>query len=152
MNSHSLTRFSFQHLCLGGQAILSEQVQKLIPQPAYPEQFYDSPSLPAILLGRELHNLLRQAADESPTSQRHLVEAKHLCECSHMVDSLIGSMSSCEKILRTPVPWTYSRHTSRFLTLWMGTLPFALVGTVKPFMIVAVVAATSFCMFGIEGK
>jgi predicted membrane chloride channel (bestrophin family) len=132
--------------------MLSEQVQKLIPQPAYPEQFYDSPSLPAILLGRELHNLLRQAADESPTSQRHLVEAKHLCECSHMVDSLISSMSSCEKILRTPVPWTYSRHTSRFLTLWMGTLPFALVGTVKPFMIVAVVAATSFCMFGIEGK
>ncbi|GAX14155.1 putative membrane protein [Fistulifera solaris] len=141
---------ALMHLCLGGHAMLSEQVQKLIPQPAYPEQFYDSPSLPAILLGRELHNLLRQAADESPTSQRHLVEAKHLCECSHMVDSLISSMSSCEKILRTPVPWTYSRHTSRFLTLWMGTLPFALVGTVKPFMIVAVVAATSFCMFGIE--
>lgn len=141
---------ALMHLCLGGQATLSEQVQKLIPQPAFPEQFYDSPSLPAILLGRELHNLLRQAADESPTSQRHLVEAAHLSECSHMVDTLISSMSNCEKILRTPVPWTYSRHTSRFLTLFMGTLPFALVGTVKPFMIVAVVSAVSFCMFGIE--
>lgn len=59
-------------------------------------------------------------------------------------------MSNCEKILRTPVPWTYSRHTSRFLSFWMGTLPFALVGTLNKYLTVAVVAAASYCMFGIE--
>ncbi len=32
----------------------------------------------------------------------------------------------CEKILRTPIPTKFTRHTSRFVTLWLGFLPFAL--------------------------
>ena len=35
--------------------------------------------------------------------------------------------SSCERVLGTPVPLSYSRHTSRFLTLWAATLPLVLV-------------------------
>ena len=36
-------------------------------------------------------------------------------------------MSSCERIFNTPIPLAYSRHTSRFLVLYVSTLPLALV-------------------------
>jgi predicted membrane chloride channel (bestrophin family) len=29
--------------------------------------------------------------------------------------------------VQTPVPLSYARHTSRFLTFWLWTLPFVLV-------------------------
>ena len=32
----------------------------------------------------------------------------------------------CEKILKTPIPTKFTRHTSRFVTLWLWFLPFAL--------------------------
>jgi hypothetical protein len=32
----------------------------------------------------------------------------------------------CERILRTPVPLSYSRHNSRFLIIWLTLLPFTL--------------------------
>lgn len=33
---------------------------------------------------------------------------------------------SCERILRTPIPLSYTRHTSRFMIVWLSLLPFAL--------------------------
>ena len=36
-------------------------------------------------------------------------------------------VSACERIFNTPIPLAYSRHTSRFLVLYVSTLPLALV-------------------------
>lgn len=36
------------------------------------------------------------------------------------------AMGSCERILRTPIPLSYTRHTSRFLLVWLIMLPFTL--------------------------
>ena len=50
----------------------------------------------------------------------------------HFIESLHGLSSSlaiCERILKQPVPLSYSRHTSRFLSLYLLALPFNLVGT-----------------------
>jgi putative membrane protein len=33
---------------------------------------------------------------------------------------------SCERILKTPIPLSYTRHTSRFMIVWLSLLPFAL--------------------------
>ena len=33
---------------------------------------------------------------------------------------------SCERILKTPIPLSYTRHTSRFMIIWLSLLPFAL--------------------------
>lgn len=49
------------------------------------------------------------------------------------------------------VPWSYSRHTSRFLTIWCGTLPFALVPTFG-WLTLPAVMTICWCLFGIEGK
>jgi putative membrane protein len=38
-----------------------------------------------------------------------------------------------ERILLTPVPASYSRHTSRFLSLYTLTLPFVLVHQLEIF-------------------
>ncbi len=35
-------------------------------------------------------------------------------------------VGACERILRTPIPVSYTRHTSRFLVLWLFFLPFTM--------------------------
>ena len=53
------------------------------------------------------------------------------------------SVGACERILRTPIPTSYTRHTSRFLAIWTSLLPFALwpvcglYGTVPASILVA---------------
>ncbi|GAB4823046.1 hypothetical protein N2152v2_010092 [Parachlorella kessleri] len=38
-------------------------------------------------------------------------------------------LGGCERILRTPVPVAYARHTSRFMMMWLTALPFTLVAS-----------------------
>ena len=45
------------------------------------------------------------------------------------LSSLIDILGACERILLTPVPLSYSRHTSRFLTLYVFSLPFVMAPT-----------------------
>lgn len=42
------------------------------------------------------------------------------------VQFFYDALGMCERIYRTPIPLTYSRHTARFLVIWLLTLPFAL--------------------------
>ncbi len=51
---------------------------------------------------------------------------KHFIESLHC---LSNSLAICERILKQPVPLSYSRHTSRFLSLYLLALPFNLVST-----------------------
>ena len=46
-------------------------------------------------------------------------------------DKLSGCIGACERIHQTAVPLNYARHSLRALTLWLFTLPFALVGSLK---------------------
>mmetsp|Transcript_1938 Transcript_1938/g.4198 ORF Transcript_1938/g.4198 Transcript_1938/m.4198 type:complete len:291 (-) Transcript_1938:101-973(-) len=43
------------------------------------------------------------------------------------VDKLSRSIGACERIHQTVVPLNYARHALRSLTVWLWTLPFALV-------------------------
>lgn len=145
-----LTAFpgTLMFLCLGGAAKLPDYAQKHLPDRS--DGYMEAPSLPAILLLVELQKTLHECKQESKSSKSDLVEAAHLTAAAHLLDKLMDNVANCEKILRTPVPWTYSRHTSRFLTLWLGTLPYALVGSMKPWLVIAIVIASSYCMLGIE--
>lgn len=42
------------------------------------------------------------------------------------ITQLEDMCGSCERILRTPIPLSYTRHTSRFMIVWLSLLPFAL--------------------------
>jgi len=41
-------------------------------------------------------------------------------------DELFDDIGGCENIFATPIPLGYTKHTARFLLLWLGLLPFAL--------------------------
>lgn len=47
------------------------------------------------------------------------------------VDKLSGCIGACERIHQTAVPLNYARHSLRALTLWLMTLPFALVSSLS---------------------
>mmetsp|Transcript_2736 Transcript_2736/g.5627 ORF Transcript_2736/g.5627 Transcript_2736/m.5627 type:complete len:440 (+) Transcript_2736:171-1490(+) len=68
-----------------------------------------------------------------------------------LVDKLCHSIGECERIVQTPVPLNYARHTIRFLTLWCLTLPFAICGELglATGPVMAVVAWTLFGIYEI---
>ena len=64
------------------------------------------------------------------------------------------TLGGCERLLTSPVPLFYSRHTARFLSSWLLLLPFALW---EPFAnswnhidMLFSTAFTSIMLFGIE--
>jgi len=76
-----------------------------------------------------------------PLEQRLMMESN--------VTRLINDMGACENIFATPIPVGYTKHTSRFLFLWLFFLPWALteqlgVGTIFAQQVL------SFGLLGIE--
>eukprot|EP01041_Mallomonas_annulata_P006539 gene6539-13233_t len=65
------------------------------------------------------------------------------------VDDISRSIGQCERIVQTPVPLTYARHTSRFLALWCLTLPPCLVSEFR-WYVVPFTAMVSWALFGIQ--
>ena len=55
----------------------------------------------------------------------------------------------CEKLVKQPVPLSYSRHTSRFLTLYLYSLPIALVSELG-LMTIPVITAISWSFLSIQ--
>ncbi|GLC59543.1 hypothetical protein PLESTB_001498600 [Pleodorina starrii] len=83
-----------------------------------------------------------------------LVEAAQLGESREatMLDDLHGfneAACECEKILRFPIPLTYTRHTSRFMLIYLGALPLALYESCD-WAVVIVVLVIAFLLLGIE--
>jgi predicted membrane chloride channel (bestrophin family) len=58
-------------------------------------------------------------------------------------------LGGCERILKTPVPLSYTRHTSRFLMIWLTLLPFSLYKTAG-LATVPVSMLIAFLLLGIE--
>jgi len=66
----------------------------------------------------------------------------------NMVIQLSHTVGRCERLVQTPVPMSYARHTMRFLSAWALTLPLALVGDLR-WMTVPVVLVITWALFGI---
>lgn len=58
---------------------------------------------------------------------RKLVFSYFIEICSHSLFLYPQSVGACERIHQTAVPLNYARHSLRSLTLWLFTLPFAVV-------------------------
>lgn len=56
---------------------------------------------------------------------------------------------ACERLLKTPIPLSYTRHTSRFLVIWLALMPFTLWKTCH-WAIIPVSAVIAFLLLGIE--
>lgn len=64
------------------------------------------------------------------------------------VSNLNECMGICERILNAPIPLSYSRHTSRFVTLWLATLPCVLQA--PPFVLPLIAAVSSWALLSIQ--
>lgn len=65
-----------------------------------------------------------------------------------MVSRLSHTVGRCERLVQTPVPLSYARHTSRFVSVWTLTLPFALVSSLG-WLTPVVVFVITWALFGI---
>jgi len=58
-------------------------------------------------------------------------------------------LGACERIIRCPIPLPYTRHTSRFLFLWLMAIPFAIVGDCG-WLTIPVTAFVATALLGVE--
>lgn len=65
------------------------------------------------------------------------------------VSSLVSAVAACERILNSPVPISYTRHTARCLMIWLLCLPFSL-WSYCGWAMIGVSALISFVLLGIE--
>ncbi len=64
------------------------------------------------------------------------------------VDKLSNAIGQCERIHQTAVPLNYARHALRSLTIWLLTLPFALIKDCG-LLAAPVCGITAWLMFGV---
>jgi len=70
-------------------------------------------------------------------------------QCEIILKELSQVISGCEKILFTPIPISYTRHTSRTIIIWLLTLPLALWDLMGMSMIPAIFMVT-YLLLGVD--
>ena len=93
---------------------------------------------------------LRDSAEPTSWDRPMGLYEKMLTEQGRHVDKLIDFTGMLNRIIRTPIPLSYSRHTSRFLTLWCTTLPLAIGTSMGLLPTLAVVFTVSWLVLGID--
>jgi predicted membrane chloride channel (bestrophin family) len=86
----------------------------------------------------------RDPEQYSLTSPKYI--EKHFIES---LNYLSNSLAICERILKQPVPLSYSRHTSRFLSLYLLALPFNLV-TSLGWLTVPIISAVCWSFVSVQ--
>ena len=78
--------------------------------------FYEN--VPAQVL-MDMSQILQNALTTGMSTQMH-------AQAEIILKELSAVLAESEKILYTPIPISFTRHTSRILTMWLFTLPFSL--------------------------
>ena len=82
----------------------------------------------------------------------HAIQSQLTAERIHMelmISDYANVYGACERIIKSAVPQSYSRHTSRMLSVWAFTLPLALVGSLG-WRMIPTVAIICWMLFTIE--
>ena len=78
---------------------------------------------------RLLQNLIHQALHEKyPNPMEATLHEHSFQESLHQLNHQVAV---CERIVKQPIPLAYSRHTSRFLSLYLFTLPLSMITLLK---------------------
>eukprot|EP00419_Tripos_fusus_P006335 CAMPEP_0172680292 /NCGR_PEP_ID=MMETSP1074-20121228/16665_1 /TAXON_ID=2916 /ORGANISM="Ceratium fusus, Strain PA161109" /LENGTH=440 /DNA_ID=CAMNT_0013498601 /DNA_START=1 /DNA_END=1320 /DNA_ORIENTATION=- len=88
-----------------------------------------------ILLGRQEQSYLAPTHFQLAISQE-INKVPNLNEqqrqgLDFLLVDVTAALTTCDRIIRMPIPLGYTRSTVRFLWVWLSLLPFALVGTVE---------------------
>lgn len=74
----------------------------------------------------------------------------YIRELDNQIQRLCQALGSSERIVKTPLPTGFSRHSSRLLFIWSTSLPFALYPLVGPFGTIPTTLLSSYAVLGIE--
>ena len=94
------------------------------------------------LLAREI-KAVPYAGDDAFTTRERLYVLKRVAD-------LRATIAQAERIVQTPVPLHYARHTSRFLSVWCFTLPLCLAPMVPAYVAPPVVGVVSWALLGLR--
>jgi putative membrane protein len=110
------------------------------------EKYCNRPMWALNKLGQEVKDIpdIIKDGETQPrfSSRERLTMLKH-------VDIMSRVLGKCERLVQTPVPLNYVRHTSRVLAFWCFTLPFALTGGLG-LLAIPVVAMLTCVLYGIQ--
>ena len=88
-------------------------------------------------------SILTELGAAAPLNESHRIR---LDENLTYFEDAVGS---CERILTQPIPLAYSRHTSRFMVIWLGALPFGLYQTCG-LATIPIAMVVAFLLLGID--
>jgi len=74
----------------------------------------------------------------------------HNRQMDEHLQRLVSSIGMCEKVVRTPIPTCFTRHTSRLFFLWSNLLPFAMYSSCGPIWTLPASIMVSYAVVGIE--
>ena len=78
------------------------------------------------------------------------VDPMYVRELDEQCQRLCAAFGASERVLRTSLPTSFTRHTSRLTFVWSNTLPFALYPTTGPLLTPFVSVFTSWAIQSIE--
>ncbi|KXZ52386.1 hypothetical protein GPECTOR_9g430 [Gonium pectorale] len=80
------------------------------------------------MLAKSQHRPVRAIHAISQIIQSVPMSSIHQMQMSNNLTFFHDVLGGCERLLRAPIPVSYTRHTARFLFTWLSLLPFALYG------------------------
>ncbi|HEY9613914.1 bestrophin family protein [Allocoleopsis sp.] len=80
---------------------------------------------------------------------RKLVSVNQLTAMNGLVNDMLGSLTTCERILSTPIPLAYAIYLKRLLLIYCISLPFQVVNTLH-WWTSPIVVILSFVLLGVE--
>ena len=78
------------------------------------------------------------------------VDAIYVRELDEQCQRLCAAFGASERVLRTPLPTGFTRHSSRLLFLWSNCLPFALYPAMGPWLTLPTSLLTMYAICGVE--
>mmetsp|Transcript_7484 Transcript_7484/g.12889 ORF Transcript_7484/g.12889 Transcript_7484/m.12889 type:complete len:436 (+) Transcript_7484:123-1430(+) len=129
----------------GDRAQFRRQLEQYL-KPKELEGALKSPSIPQ-------HVLCMMTAVMKAANQRKACDGyagQHILhQMDHTLTALTETLGKCERIMRTPIPLSYTRMTSRCLMLFLTLLPLGLMGDLS-WRVIPAQAIISFLLLGIE--
>jgi predicted membrane chloride channel (bestrophin family) len=96
--------------------------------------------------GLEVLTLMRETIAASSGK----VDGIYVREMDEQVQRLCFALGASERLLRTPLPTSFTRHTARLLFLWYITMPIGLYPILGPFLTLPTALVTAYAVLGIE--
>jgi len=107
------------------------------------EESSNMPQTLCMMLSLTIRKLLVNSAGQ--------IENQYLWETlDRHIQELVSHIGASERLATTPVPLSYSRHTSRFLSIWTLTFPFFMASYCHPYISVFAYGFVCWALFGTE--